>query len=333
MGHGRGLAAVMAAVLATAGMGLVAVGAQAAGVPTDVSEAVGSTSVSINGRTVGLGPTTRCTNFKGNNYWFEYTGQLPTNTRIEAEATWGHLGIGLADFGSDVAIYKGSYNIIVEFRYRKDRNFDRSFSRAGLDEWSDTSVVSKRTGRTIIPKGSITRAGLTVIYDSISDPPSGNPWDQLQVVDPNGPYAHGWSHSDDRTAWQTCFDDSDTGLASCYILTTVPKSRLSSATRSYIGKYMVGGFNVLYGTGYALDSVPEYPNAPLPGGVVSRLYNPHTGEHLYTPSMAERDRLVRLGWRSEGVGWTAPSSGVLVWRLYNLDWLQCIRQSDEGRMT
>ncbi|RGS64026.1 hypothetical protein DWW22_08220 [Bifidobacterium adolescentis] len=33
--------------------------------------------------------------------------------------------------------------------------------------------------------------------------------------------------------------------------------------------------------------------------------------------MAERDRLVRLGWRSEGVGWTAPSSGVLVWRLYN----------------
>lgn len=93
MGHGRGLAAVMAAVLATAGMGLVAVGAQAAGVPTDVSEAVGSTSVSINGRTVGLGPTTRCTNFKGNNYWFEYTGQLPTNTRIEAEATWGHLGM------------------------------------------------------------------------------------------------------------------------------------------------------------------------------------------------------------------------------------------------
>lgn len=317
MGHGRGLAAVMAAVLATAGMGLVAVGAQAAGVPADVSEAVGSTSVSINGRTVGLGPTTRCTNFKGNHYWFEYTGRLPTNTRIEAEATWGHLGIGLADFGSDVAIYKGSYDIIVEFRYRKDRNFDRSFSRAGLDEWSDTSVVSKRTGRTIIPKGSITRAGLTVIYDSISDPPSGNPWDQLQVVDPNGPYAHGWSHSDDRTAWQTCFDDSDTGLASCYILTTVPKSRLSSATRSYIGEYMVGVFNVLYGTGYTLDSVPEYPNAPLPGGAVSRLYNPHTGEHLYTPSVAERDRLVRLGWRSEGVGWTASSSGVLVWRLYN----------------
>ncbi len=37
----------------------------------------------------------------------------------------GASSVGLADFGSDVFIDKGSYNIIVEFRYRKDRNFEQ----------------------------------------------------------------------------------------------------------------------------------------------------------------------------------------------------------------
>lgn len=48
-----------------------------------------------------------------------------------------------------------------------------------------------------------------------------------------------------------------------------------------------------------------------------RLYNPYTGEHLYTSSASERDKLVPLGWKSEGIGWTAPSSGEAVYRLYN----------------
>ena len=49
-----------------------------------------------------------------------------------------------------------------------------------------------------------------------------------------------------------------------------------------------------------------------------RLYNPNSGEHFYTASTNERDTLVRLGWRSEGNGWTSPSySSVPVYRMYN----------------
>ena len=49
-----------------------------------------------------------------------------------------------------------------------------------------------------------------------------------------------------------------------------------------------------------------------------RLYNPNSGEHFYTASGGERDHLVRVGWRSEGTGWTAPkSSDTPVYRLYN----------------
>ena len=48
-----------------------------------------------------------------------------------------------------------------------------------------------------------------------------------------------------------------------------------------------------------------------------RLYNPYTGEHFYTQNAGERDSLQSVGWRSEGVGWTAPSQGDPVYRLYN----------------
>lgn len=52
-------------------------------------------------------------------------------------------------------------------------------------------------------------------------------------------------------------------------------------------------------------------------GDMLRLYNPYSGEHLYTADPGERDNLVRLGWRYEGVGWNAPVSGSEVYRLYN----------------
>ena len=49
-----------------------------------------------------------------------------------------------------------------------------------------------------------------------------------------------------------------------------------------------------------------------------RLYNPNSGEHFYTASLSERKGLVALGWRYEGVGWTAPvKSKTPVYRLYN----------------
>lgn len=48
-----------------------------------------------------------------------------------------------------------------------------------------------------------------------------------------------------------------------------------------------------------------------------RLYNPNSGEHLYTLNSGERDILPKYGWKYEGVSWLAPNQGTAVYRLYN----------------
>lgn len=48
-----------------------------------------------------------------------------------------------------------------------------------------------------------------------------------------------------------------------------------------------------------------------------RFYNPNSGEHFYTQNPAEKDALIRYGWNFEGLGWTAPDTGLPVYRLYN----------------
>lgn len=49
-----------------------------------------------------------------------------------------------------------------------------------------------------------------------------------------------------------------------------------------------------------------------------RLYNKNTGEHLYTADVVEKNHLISIGWRYEGVGWEAPvKSERPVYRLYN----------------
>lgn len=49
-----------------------------------------------------------------------------------------------------------------------------------------------------------------------------------------------------------------------------------------------------------------------------RVYNKNSGEHFYTASVGEKNTLVKLGWRDEGVAWTAPAkSDTPVYRLYN----------------
>lgn len=51
---------------------------------------------------------------------------------------------------------------------------------------------------------------------------------------------------------------------------------------------------------------------------VYRLYNPYTGEHLYSLSDDEKNSLVKAGWKDEGIGWVAPvSSKYPVYRLNN----------------
>lgn len=49
---------------------------------------------------------------------------------------------------------------------------------------------------------------------------------------------------------------------------------------------------------------------------IYRLYN-GTDMHHFTPSAKERDALVKLGWKYEGVAWVAPRSGMSVYCVYN----------------
>ncbi len=76
-----------------------------------------------------------------------------------------------------------------------------------------------------------------------------------------------------------------------------------------------------------LDSLPAFSGGTSADSHASdqengismhRLYNPNTGEHLYTSDINERDTLSKIGWNSEGIGWIAPQSSSLpVYRLYN----------------
>ena len=49
-----------------------------------------------------------------------------------------------------------------------------------------------------------------------------------------------------------------------------------------------------------------------------RLYNQWTGEHFYTCSEEERDKIAKVGWTKEDIGWVSPKeSSTPVYRLYN----------------
>lgn len=42
--------------------------------------------------------------------------------------------------------------------------------------------------------------------------------------------------------------------------------------------------------------------AEAPRVAINRLYNPNSGEHLFTPSNFERATLINYGWKDEGIG-------------------------------
>lgn len=80
------------------------------------------------------------------------------------------------------------------------------------------------------------------------------------------------------------------------------------ATGANYGTDIVNRMNALLHTQYVL----------LGSGEMYRVYNPNSGEHFYTSNKAEKDHLVNLGWKYEGIGWKAPTvSNYPVYRLYN----------------
>lgn len=63
---------------------------------------------------------------------------------------------------------------------------------------------------------------------------------------------------------------------------------------------------------------PVTPTIPTGPQTVMRLYNPNTGEHLFTTSEAERINLASLGWNVEGNDWSVPAtSDYPIYRVYN----------------
>ncbi|MFQ7235675.1 MAG: leucine-rich repeat domain-containing protein, partial [Enterococcus hulanensis] len=82
--------------------------------------------------------------------------------------------------------------------------------------------------------------------------------------------------------------------------------------KRFLGKLVVG-LGVLLGfSGLALASSTEAEAADM-----YRLYNPNSGEHFYTANLTEKNKVQGAGWRYEGIGWYAPTSGDPVYRLYN----------------
>jgi V8-like Glu-specific endopeptidase len=59
-------------------------------------------------------------------------------------------------------------------------------------------------------------------------------------------------------------------------------------------------------------------NVPaLKATALYRVYNPNTGEHLYTKNLNEVISLTKVGWNYEGVNSQQPATGNAVYRLYN----------------
>jgi uncharacterized protein YvpB len=50
---------------------------------------------------------------------------------------------------------------------------------------------------------------------------------------------------------------------------------------------------------------------------IYRVYNPNSGEHLHTMNINERNYLVKLGWRNEGISMYVDGTGNQLFRLYN----------------
>ena len=67
----------------------------------------------------------------------------------------------------------------------------------------------------------------------------------------------------------------------------------------------LGEAQSLWDRGWEYEGVAWYSGGDEP---VWRLYNPYSGEHLFTPNEKECARLVEFGWQQEGVGWYADKA-------------------------
>lgn len=88
------------------------------------------------------------------------------------------------------------------------------------------------------------------------------------------------------------------------------------------GLFNDAGLVTLHGlkgsTTEAYASQYNIPFVPLPDTAMLRMYNPYSGEHLYTSDQNEKEYLQISGWNYEGLAWIESSKAKTpVYRLYN----------------
>lgn len=85
----------------------------------------------------------------------------------------------------------------------------------------------------------------------------------------------------------------------------------------YIGEKNIPN-NISNGSSSTRPNKPSADNSDDDRMIVLRLYNPSTGEHLFTTNAAERVQLVSIGWTNEYCEWDTPAkSDTPIYRLCN----------------
>lgn len=148
-------------------------------------------------------------------------------------------------------------------------------------------------GRLPLSQASITLSGAGVVYDQDGLNPSTN-YDGREKTPSVSVEVGGVSLSMGTDFSVAYSDNLAVGIA------TVKVSAAASGNCS-------GSKSITFSIGEGAECV-----------LMTRLYNPWTGEHLYTSSVVEVGSCVSLGWENEGVAWAAPAgSAIPVYRLYN----------------
>ncbi len=102
----------------------------------------------------------------------------------------------------------------------------------------------------------------------------------------------------------------------------IPRSVTSIGPNAFNGvrDLTISGYSGSYAQTFASENNIPFTilDEPVKVQTMYRLYNPYTGEHLYSGSEDEKNNLVRAGWQYDGVAWKAPeNSNIKVYRLYN----------------
>ncbi len=255
--------------------------------------------------------------FKAKSYisnWVNIDLYDSDGNKLKSETCFYNSGSGSGDYSANFDLNKGSYIISFSRGGTGSYSFSTSFTSAGetFPETGDGTNNSMATASSLTFGKKITgliarndtkdfyrftlsKAG-TVTFKGTSY--IGNSWAvsaYLYLYDSNGK----------KLQEKSCVNDSTTGRCDFEHYFTLAKGTY----------YFVVSYN---GVGSFDTGTYQFTATFSENRTMTRLYNPWSGEHLYTSSQVEINKCVSLGWRNEGTAWIAPAkSATPVYRLYN----------------